>query len=266
MSIIRFFACSSLALILIGAIGSSRAVEPNELQGATHGYPGLYDSNGKKVANGEFRQWADNGRLHVIITYRFRDGKVWEEKSIFRQQPETLQEKWSWRESKDGKTEREFTVDFAEGTATTHINGKDDSAKIDIEPGRTFAGFGFTIALSNLHERLLKGETIELKGIGFTPKPRVVAVNVFHAGLDRIEMGGRVFRGNHFIIRPSLPFIAKLFIRVPDNHIWLTNPKPATFLRWEGPIAMPSDPIIRVDLISDEQSHPAESLKTAGHE
>ena len=137
MSITRFFACSSLALILIVATSASRAVEPNEPEGATHGYPGLYDGNGQKLANGEFRQWADNGRLHVIITYRFPDGKVWEENSVFRQQPEMLQEKWSWRESKEGKTEREFTVDFVEGTATTHINGKDSSAKIDIEPGRT---------------------------------------------------------------------------------------------------------------------------------
>ncbi|MGH8100331.1 MAG: hypothetical protein ACREIW_03475, partial [Chthoniobacterales bacterium] len=191
---------------------------------------------------------------------------VWEEQSIFRQRPEMLQKKWSWGESKDGKSEREFNVDFVDGTATAHIKGKDFSAKIDIEPGRTFAGFGFTIALSNLHDRLLKDETIELKAIGFTPTPRVVTVSVFHAGLDRIEMGGRVFRGNHFIIRPNLPIIAKLFMRLPDNNIWLTNPEPATFLRWEGPVVMPSDPIIRVDLISDERSHPAESIKTVDRE
>jgi hypothetical protein len=118
---------------------------------------------------------------------------VWEEKSVFRQQPEMLQEKWSWRESKEGKTEREFN-------------------------------------------------------------------------LDQIEMGGRIFWGSHFIIRPNLPVIAKWFIHAPDSHIWLTDPKPATFLRWEGPIVMPSDPTIRVDLISDERSRPAELIKTADRE
>lgn len=266
MTITRFFAYSTMAWMLMAAINVSRAVEPNALEGATLGYPGLYDSSGQKLANGEFRQWVEDGRFHVTITYRFPDDKVWEENSVFRQQPEMSQEKWSWRESTEGKTEREFNLDFVDGIAMTHLNGKDVSAKIDIEPGRTFAGFGFTVALSNLYDRLRKGETIELKAIGFTPKPRVVAVNVFRAGLDQIEMGGRAFRGSQFVIRPNLPVIAKWFIHAPDNHIWLTDPRPATFLRWEGPIVMPNDPTIRVDLISDRRSRPAEAIKTADRE
>jgi hypothetical protein len=46
---------------------------------------------------------------------------------------------------------------------------------------------------------------------------------------------------------------------VPDTKIWLTNPAPAGFLRWEGPIVLPTDPMIRVDLLSGEKSGPAES-------
>src|SRR5215475_8285687 len=34
---------------------------------------------------------------------------------------------------------------------------------------------------------------------------------------------------------------------------------PAGFLRWEGPIVLPRDPIDRVDLLSDEKSGSAES-------
>jgi hypothetical protein len=40
------------------------------------------------------------------------------------------------------------------------------------------------------------------------------------------------------------PFIAKFFVNVPDTKIWLTNPAPAGFLRWEGPIVLPTDPIV----------------------
>jgi hypothetical protein len=72
-------------------------------------------------------------------------------------------------------------------------------------------------------------------------------------------MSERSLKGDRFIIHPEIPFIAKFFVNVPDRKIWLTNPAPAGFLRWEGPIVLPEDPIIRIDLISGEESGLAES-------
>jgi hypothetical protein len=68
------------------------AVEVTEPAGAAQGYPGLYDSNGKKLADSEFRQWVENNRLHVVITHKFSAGEVYEEHAQFRQQPELVQE------------------------------------------------------------------------------------------------------------------------------------------------------------------------------
>jgi hypothetical protein len=73
------------------------AVGVPELAGAAHGYPGLCDMNGKKLADGEFRQWVENKRLRVIVTYKFPAGELYEEQAQFRQQPELIQEKWSWK-------------------------------------------------------------------------------------------------------------------------------------------------------------------------
>jgi hypothetical protein len=231
------------------------AVELTEPAGAAHGYPGLYDINGKKLADSEFRQWVENNRLHVVITHKFSAGEVYEEQAQLRQQPELIQEKWSWKESKHGKSQREFAVDFLAGIASAHISQdhKDVSKRIKIEPGRTFAGFGFSLALSNLRKRLLSGEQIQLKAVGFsdfpTLGPQVVTVTISHGGVDRLRMSGRSLKGDRFIIHPEIPFIANLFVNVPDTKIWLTNPAPAGFLRWEGPIVLPTDPMIRVDLI-----------------
>jgi hypothetical protein len=45
------------AVLLTGClVASSSAIEVTEQAGAAHGYPGLRDSNGKKLADGEFRQ------------------------------------------------------------------------------------------------------------------------------------------------------------------------------------------------------------------
>src|SRR6476619_8637968 len=141
------------------------ALKVTEPAAALHGYPGLCDISGKKLADGEFRQWVEDDRLHVVITYKFSAGEVYEEHSQFRQEPELTQEKWSWKESKHGKSQREFTVDFLTGIGGAHLSQdhKDVSKKIKIEPGRTFAGFGFSLALSNLRKRLLRGEQVRGK-------------------------------------------------------------------------------------------------------
>jgi hypothetical protein len=220
--------------------------------------------NGKRLADGEFKQWVENKRLHVVITYKFSAGEGYEENTQFRQQPELTQEKWSWKESKYGESQREFAADFLAGIASAHIrkDHKDVSERINIEPGRTFAGFGLAIALSNLRKRLLNGEQVQLKAVSFSPfptlSPQVVTVTISYGGIDRMRMSGRLVRGDHFIIHPEIFFLARLFVDVPDTKIWLTNPAPAGFLRWEGPIVLPDDPIIRVDLLSGEKSGPAE--------
>jgi hypothetical protein len=245
------------------------ALEVTEPAGAAHGYPGLCSINGKKVADGEFRQWVENKRLHVTISYKFPDGELYEEQTQFRQQPELIQEKWSWKESKHGNPQREFTADFLAGIASAHVraNHKYVSERINIEPGRTFAGFGFAIALSNLRKRLLTGEQVHLKAVGFSPfptfGPQVVTVTISHGGLDRIRMAGRLLQGDRFIVHPEIFFLARLFVDVPDTKIWLTNPAPAGFLRWEGPIVLPDDPLIRVDLLSGTKSGPADPVQ--GH-
>jgi hypothetical protein len=80
---------------------SSFAIRVTEPAGAAHGYPGLCDINGKKLADAEFRQWAENDHLNVVITYKFPDGQMFEEKARFRQERELVQEQWSWKELGD---------------------------------------------------------------------------------------------------------------------------------------------------------------------
>jgi hypothetical protein len=244
-------------------------IQVTEPAGAAHGFPGLYEISGRKLANGEFRQWMEDNRLHIIITYELDNDRRFEEKAVFRQQSELTQERWSWKESKHRNVTREFRADFTakKATAVTRENNqlKQVSENIEVEPGRTFAGIGFAIAVSNLRKRLLSGEQVELKAVGFSPfptlKPQVVTVKISHGGLQHMRMGGRSVKGDQFIIHPEIPLIAKLFVNVPDTKVWLTNPTPAGFLRWEGPIVLPNDPLIRVDLLSGTKSEPAQPAR-----
>src|SRR5262249_40852009 len=133
--------------------------------------------------------------------------------------------------------------------------------QIAIEPCRTFAGFGFTIAIKEFREQLIGGQRIRLRAIGFTPSPKAVEVEIHYHGLEQMRMSNRVLRGDCFTIHAEIPRIAQLFVKVPDTHIWLLNPPPAGFLRWEGSLVEPGDPVVRVDLLPGNESGSAEPVR-----
>ena len=259
-------ACVAAALALAAVI-PARAIESKVFETAVRGYPVMRDASGQRIADGNFVQWIEKDRLHVQITYAGDNGRRWEETIVMRQRPELTQEEWRWRELAQGKPVRTFDMNFASGTATASKLEKGEmkrwSDTLDVSRSDTFAGFGFTMAAKALRERLIKGETVELKAVGFTPQPKMVTVAMSYAGRENVRMSGRSIAADHYIVHPKIPAVAKLFVKVPDAHIWLTTP-PAGFLRYEGALAEPSDALIRIDLLPGGPSEAASPVATSG--
>ena len=234
-------------------------------EGAAHGFPVLRDHQGRKLAEGEFAQIPTGDRLQVKLTYDFGDGHRIEENTVLRQRPTLAQESWSWQETRGDRTVRRFSADFATGNVVAEkIDGDETkhwTKTLKIEPGRTFAGFAFTLAIESLREPLARGEKIVLHAIGFTPRPRLVAVEISGRGLDRVPMSGREIEGDEFVVHPKIPAIAKPFISAPDTRIWLIHSAPGGFLRSEGPLAEPKDDVVRVDLLPGDASGPAVPMR-----
>ena len=261
----RLATCAALCLAVPcacryapAAFGPPIEIPASEREGSAHGFPQLRALDGRVLADGEFTQSVDGDRVHARIVFRSGQGSYTEETTVIRQAPNVVQERWAWREVRDGEVLRRFEIDFLNGKASAEKveDGKRESwsKDVELEPGRSFAGSGFSMALRSLHDRLLRGEEVELQGVGFLPKPKAGDVAVKYVGLERMEMAGRTLTGEHYVIHPKVPAIARLFVDVPDTHLWLLAPPQQTFLRLEGPLAEPSDPIIRVDLLSGGSS------------
>jgi hypothetical protein len=158
------------------------AIEWTSFEGAARGYPAMRDLAGRTIADGEFAQWIENGRLHVSIAYVGKTRRI-QEKAVFRQEKQLAQETWSLRELRDGALYRQFEVNFIKGTASAQKRGEDGkqlerwSDDVTVDVGRAFAGFGFTLAVKAVRARLKRGERVELQAVGFTPKPQVVTVD-----------------------------------------------------------------------------------------
>lgn len=230
------------------------------LEGVAHGYPALRTVAGEALADGEFTQWLDGDRLHVRMRFDFNASHWIEQRFVLRQEP-LVQETWSWVEMRDGAVQRRFELDFLSGNTSAEKLEEGElrrwSEHMDLEPGRAFAGAAWTFAIKSVRSRLIEGETIPFETVGFTPKPRAATVELSHAGVDRLPMSGRTLVGDRFRLHPRIPWIAKAFVDVPDSWIWLASSPPPAFLRWEGPLAEPEDPLVRVDLLPGEPSETA---------
>ena len=224
-------------------------------EGAVQAFTSLTDAQGHIIADGKFLQRIEGERLFIEARYDFPDGRVVEERARLRLAPELLQEEWDWTEKKGDVVLRRYEVDFLTHTAVGHKGNDSWREDVEVEPGKTFAGIGFVEAVKTLRSELKHGEEFKLRAIAMTPKPRSVGLIVTRNESEKISMAGRHVPAERWTLHPDVPAIAKLFVKAPDQHVWLFADQPASFLRFEGPLCEPEDPIIHVDLIPGPPAH-----------
>src|SRR5262245_54104358 len=69
---------------------------PTDLEGAAHGFPEMRSLDGASLAHGDFTQWFEDGRLHIRILYDFGAEHWIEERVVVQQEPQLIQDLWSW--------------------------------------------------------------------------------------------------------------------------------------------------------------------------
>jgi len=244
------------ALLLTASL--SAGVPTRWVEGTLRGFPIVRDANGRAVAEGTLTQFIENGKLHAQGVYQFHDGRRVEEDTVIEQHPRVRQLSWSWEERRGDDALRSYSVDLVTGHATARKRSGDGVDSWDEHLDGTanaFVGVGFMYAVKNLTERLDKGEKVELTAVVFTAKPRTVTVTISRDQVGELTMAGRKLPAERYVIHPEVPWIARLFVKAPDQYLWFYRPSPPMFLRADIPLAEPSDPMIRIELIPGAESH-----------
>ena len=244
--------------LLLGFAAPAGAVEtlfPE--QAATRSLAVSSIDGNKPLGQGTLTQWVEGDRLHIVLTYQYEDGRQIDESAVQLQQPELTQERWTWRERRNGQTTRQFNIDFGTGRATGVIrqDGKTRryNERLAVEPGRTFAGAGFAAAAKNLLPRLRQGEDIELQALAFTPKPRKAKVKLSREGTETLTHGGKTITADRVIIHPEIG-LASLVVKVPDTELYFTGSEPPVMLGGEGPVSGPGDILVRTEVVPRQQA------------
>jgi len=217
-------------------------------EGVTHAFPVLRSVSGEKLAQGELVQIPRGDRVENRLTFRFRDGSVYDERVVFSQRDtftlmlyQILQKGPAFPETIDAQVDRET------GRYEVRYKGDEDAAeeilkgKIDL-PGDVYNGL-----LGTLMKNMPAGTATTVQIIAFTPKPRLVKMLLVPAGDDTVMMGEAAVPATRFLVKPQLGLFASLLVTdLPDVKVWILSGEAPAFLRFEGPLFF-MGPIWKID-------------------
>lgn len=221
------------------------------VEGTLHGFLRLRAASGKPIAEGELLQVPRRRGLDSRMVFRFHDSSFFEERVVFTQRGVFRMESYSLVQRGPSFAE-DIQVSLARSgkydvKARSREGGetKSWSGTLDLPPD-TYNGMIITIA-----KNLAPGDTQRVHLVAFTPKPRLVSLEIAPSGTRPVRIGGHSENAVHYTLKPKLGavigFLAKVLGKMPpDSHAWIVTEGAPGFVRFEGPLY--SGPVWRLEL------------------
>jgi hypothetical protein len=221
------------------AVAFADPIPARSSQGATHGFLLLKGVDGKVIAVGDFIQTAHEKDVSARLIFRFRDGSVDDETTVFRQGrsfqlisdhhiqkgpsfPKPLD--LSIDSAKSEVTCRE-TKDGAMQARTEHIDLPDDLANGLV-----------SLALQNAAPDMAETKVSYLVA---SPKPRIVKLSMKPESVEAYSVGGKTRQAKRYRIHIELGGVAGVVAPIigkqpSDIDIWVADGEVPTVMRTEG--------------------------------
>jgi hypothetical protein len=225
-------------------------------QGLLHGFLTLRTQDGTLLASGELNQFAKGARMTNQLIFRFQDGSVHEENTVFTQRGTFRLV--SYRLVQKGPAfERptELTLDASSGRVEVRYTeeGKEKTATERMKLPEDISNGLVTTLLNNLSP---KAAPAELSMVVSTPKPRLVKLKITPDGSDPYTVAGAAYKSQRFLIHIDIGGISGIIAPIigkqpPDTRVWISPGVAPGFLTSEGSMC-DGCPIWRIQLASPE--------------
>ena len=242
-----------LMILVVSAAVEAAPVPVRHVEGMVRGFLVLTDTQGARMASGDFLQSSKDGEITTRTLLKFKDGSLHDESSVFTQQRNFLLKSYrlvqkgpAFREDMEATLER--GGDRYRVKVTPHDGGREKvlEGKLDL-PLDVYNGIVPTVAKN------LKGGRELIHMVAFTPTPRLVQLDMIPSGEDSFYIGDSKRSAIHYVLKPKLGMLkvpAKLMGKMPpDNHLWILTSDIPAFVKFQGPLAN-EGPIWRIELTS----------------
>lgn len=224
-------------------------------EGMVRGFLELSDTEGRRIASGDFLQVGRGAEIKTRTVLHFKDGSVHDETAVFTQRRTFVMRSYDLVQKGPAFSEdMEVSVERATGKYRVKIKAHKDGrekvldGKLDL-PLDVYNGMVPTVA-----KNLAKGASEKIHMVAFTPTPRVVELEMIPSGEDKVLIGDLKKSALHYVLKPKLGVMLKVPAALlgrtpPDNHLWIITADVPAFVRFQGPLAS-GGPIWRIELTS----------------
>jgi hypothetical protein len=245
---------TALAVLLLASSGP-QLIPVRHPEGIVHGFLALRSLSGENLAEGALLQTTRGSEVTSRLVFRFHDGSVQDETAVYSQRGTfRLLRDHVIQKGPSFPTSLDASFDVSRGTATVRSRKKDEEEELKTEslklPADLSNGLLFTL-LKNVTPDTPK---VESHFLAFTPKPRVLRLEITPSGQDSFNLGASTLKATHYVVHPELggvtgaiaPLVGK---EPPDMHIWTLYTDVPAFVRFEGSLYM-GGPTWRIEYIS----------------
>ena len=226
-------------LFVIALTNASAAAAPVAVrvpESASHGFLVLRGANGDVLAHGEFVQAPKGQRIESRLTFRFKDGSLWDETVTFTQQ--RVFRLMTYHHVQRGPSfsgATDVTFDRDTGRYQTKVDDKTDDGKIEL-PEDLHNGITGTIL-----KNLAPGASAAGHMLAFTPKPYRLDTTLRAEGEDRFFAGDVARTATRYLLKMELRGLTGVVASIigkdpPQVRYWISNGAARGFVKFEGPM------------------------------
>lgn len=221
-------------------------------EGSLHGFVVLKDAAGSVLAYGDQVVKAQGQAMNCRVTFHFPDGSFFEEQVAFTQQDVFRMRRYSLVSRGPAfEKDQQISIDAAAGQYRFTMRprgGKEQVFEGKIElPDDVCNGLVMIFA-----KNLTKQPRTRVHFVAFTPKPRIVELELTAPDSQSVMLGNTSRPAMHFVVKPKLGLVegtvAKMLDKMPpDSSIWIVADDVPGFVRADAPL-VPDGPLWRVEL------------------
>jgi hypothetical protein len=230
------------------------------IEGETHGFLVLRTMDGKRLADGDLKQFVKGDRVTSQVSFQFKDGSRYEDTAVFTQHREfqlvtdhLVQKGPSFKEAMDMFTDVPNTKVTVRST-DAHGKTKEASQQMQL-PSDLANGMVFTL-LKDIEPT--PHPTVFSIVVG-TPKPRIVKLEITSVDEEPFFVGDSKRKAMHYDVHVKIAGAVGAAAKVagkqpPDTHAWILHDEAPVMVRSEGPL-YEDGPIWRIELTSPTWTH-----------